>query len=245
MWLQFRGRTNKHIVGYTVEIIDPIFKYKIDTVNSKAEIKDYHRHPKIHYRYEEFKVQDWSKFEAAYSIKSIQYLVKTNIDDTRIAVETISAVEREPKFVVTYYKKKPKDLQLNFYNSNCKITLRPYSQESIHYLKISMVQNKLNEYNYNLEVTNQMNEQTKLALQDYQTSNGLPIGQLDYETLHSLELDYETMVSKGVIKEQREVMKIKPTSNTRWPQHISPSSRDAGYHCYVMRNYPASPVTDN
>ena len=78
-----------------------------------------------------------------------------------------------------------------------------------------MVQNKLNEYNYNLEVTNQMNEQTKLALQDYQTSNGLPIGQLDYETLHSLELDYETMVSKGVIKEQREVMKIKPTSNTR------------------------------
>jgi len=208
------SRFNEQIVGYSIELIEPIFEYRIDTI-VHAEFDSKELKLFSYFRYEKLKVQEWSKYEAAYTLQNIANMTRAKISETEYEVKLIEKVIRKPDFKVNYYNKEPKNIPPNYYKSNCKIEFKEYFQPSIHHFKVPMLQHKLNELNYELEITDSMNDETINALKSYQQVNNLPIGQLDYETLHSLELDYETMVKKGVIKEQREVMRIEPTSNNK------------------------------
>lgn len=51
---------------------------------------------------------------------------------------------------------------------------------------LAKAQKRLTELKYDVEVTNIMDERTKEAILDFQKSEGLPLGQLNYQTLRAL-----------------------------------------------------------
>ncbi len=53
---------------------------------------------------------------------------------------------------------------------------------------VRIIQCRLNDLGYSLEPNNLMDEATKAALIDFQKKNGLPTGQLDFDTLEKLKL---------------------------------------------------------
>lgn len=199
------NRYNDAIVGYTVNIAEPIFSdYVSDTITT-AEFKQQSKMLETFQRYKTLKVREWSKYEAAYALDFIPSINRSSTSDPNLVIMSIRELIAPAKFQVTYYKKEPKLKPQNYFSSKCKIGFAQYTVPHTHHLNVSMIQEKLIDLGYNLKVTSKMDESTEKALIAYQKSKGLYEGQLGYETLHSLGLDYKSLVRNGVIEDSREV----------------------------------------